>query len=240
MRYGKTLAAALIIAATPLLGYAKLDVRQGHPVVHGVYVNGHGPYRFLLDTGAQVNHIHAGLARSLDLRPTFQVDLVTITGSARTPGTGGLEVELDSARAGQQEFLFTDLVAVRQLGSDIQGVLGQAFLSRFDYLLDLRGKRLEFGAVQRPGTRVDFQIIDGRPAVFTSLGSLVLDSGTDRLILYSRVVRAKPLLIEGRTLRYEEAVTVPRQPAAAEDGLLPATLFRSVYVCNSEGYVVLD
>lgn len=240
MRHGKKLAAALLIAATPLLGYAKLDVRQGHPVVRGVYVNGHGPYRFLLDTGAQVNHIHGPLARSLGLRPTFQVDLVTVTGSARTPGTGGLEVAVDSAQASQQEFLFTDLVAVRQLGSDIQGVLGQAFLSRFDYLLDLRGKRLEFGAVQRAGTRVGFQLVDGRPAVFTSLGSLVLDSGTDRLILYSRVVRAKPLVIEGRTLRYYEAITVPRQPTAGEDGLLPASLFRTVFFSNSEGYLILD
>jgi hypothetical protein len=27
----------------------KIDVRDARPVVEGVYVNGHGPYRFLVD-----------------------------------------------------------------------------------------------------------------------------------------------------------------------------------------------
>lgn len=42
---------SLIIAAGPLFGAVKMQVRDGHPIVDGVYVNGNGPYRFLVDTG---------------------------------------------------------------------------------------------------------------------------------------------------------------------------------------------
>ena len=258
MRYAK-MNGSLIIAAAPLLGAAKLQVLQGRPVVNGVYVNGHGPYRFLLDTGAQSNQMETGLARSIGLRPTFQVEMVTAAGVARVSGGKGLEVSLDSVAADQQEFLYTDMQAVRQISSDIQGVLGQAFLSRFDYLLDLRAKRLEFGASDRQGTRAEFRMLDGRPAVFSSLGWLVLDSGADRLILFDAAsaknaytmrtatgflatgtIQTKPLVIEGRSIPHREAVAVPRQSGVSEDRLLPASLFHAVYVNNSKGYVILD
>jgi predicted aspartyl protease len=258
MHYAKMIG-SLIIAAAPLLSGAKLQIFQGRPVVNGVYVNGHGPYRFLVDTGAQVNQIETSLARSIGLHPTFQVEKVTATGTSHVPGVAGLDVELDSIKADQQEFLYTDLQAVRQLSSDIQGVLGQAFLARFDYLLDLRDKRLEFGQLDRRGTRVEFRLIDGRPSVFTSLGWLVLDSGTDRVLLFDvaaakrtytlrtgtgfleiGTIRTRPLVIEGRTIPHRETLEVPRQAGVSEDGLLPASLFRAVYVCNSEGYAVLD
>ena len=228
-------------------------------MVDGVFVNGHGPYRFLVDTGAETNQIDAALARSIGLEPAFQVELVTAAGTVRVPGGRGIEVSLDSARSDGQEFLYTDLRGVKQLASDIRGVLGESFLARFDYLLDLRGKRLVFGKLDREGTRAEFRMVEGRPSIFTSLGRMVLDSGSDRIVLFGAArrmgtstlyaasgfretgsVQAKPLVIEGRTIRHDDAVGVPRQAGVAEDGLLPSSLFRAVYVCNSERYVVLD
>ena len=41
--------------AQPVQPTLKLQVIAGRPVVDGVYLNGQGPYRFLLDTGTQVN-----------------------------------------------------------------------------------------------------------------------------------------------------------------------------------------
>src|SRR5579862_8304020 len=64
---------SLILGVGPLLGGVKLQVREGRPIVDGVYVNGHGPYRFLLDTGANVNLIETGLARKIGMNATFQV-----------------------------------------------------------------------------------------------------------------------------------------------------------------------
>jgi hypothetical protein len=53
---------SFIIAAVPALSEVKMQVRDGHPIVDGVYVNGHGPYRFLVDTGTNVNLIETDLA----------------------------------------------------------------------------------------------------------------------------------------------------------------------------------
>ena len=51
---------------------------------------------------------------------------------------------------------------------------------------------------------------------------------------------SRELVIEGRTIWRGEAVAVPRSPESSVVGLLPVSLFKSVYVCNSEGYVVLE
>jgi hypothetical protein len=150
--------------------------------------------------------------------------------------------------------------AVRELSKDISGVLGQAFLSRFDYLLDLRGRRIVFGARQPEGLRAELDMSTGRPTVFTSLGRLVIDSGTDRLVLFGKHNRnggvilrtangfmsatassGRRLLIEGREILYTGAVAV-QAPAgnSAEDGLLPAAAFHSIYFCHSKRYLVFQ
>jgi hypothetical protein len=92
----------------------------------------------------------------------------------------------------------------------------------------------------------------------TSLGSLVLDSGASSVTLFGRsvagVVRElltmtgsvkvgmvrSTLVIEGRTFWRGDAVAVPKSPEVSAGGLLPVSLFKAVYVCNSEGYVVLE
>jgi hypothetical protein len=127
----------------------KLTLFNGLPVVDGVFLNGEGPFRFLLDTGAQVNQLQADLAHKLNLVPSFRVDLTTAAGT--TPVAGGMvaEASLGSAKAQDLEFLFSSLDGVHVLSTSIQGVLGEEFLARFDYLLDLRGKRLTFSFDRR-------------------------------------------------------------------------------------------
>jgi len=232
---------------------------EGRPVVDGVYVNGHGPYRFLVDTATTSNHIEPRLAQTIGLRATFRTELTSAVGAITALGSDGVEVAVGEARADRQEFLFAGMEVVHQLSRDIQGILGQTFLSRFDYLLDLRGKRLEFGGQSPNGKRARFRNIDGRPAVATSLGNLVLDSGVARLILYGldtargdwvymRTVAGSQmagvvtsvLSIEGRYVWRGEAVTVPGRTEPGVAGLMPVNLFRSVYVSNSESYVVLQ
>lgn len=252
----------LTIATGPLLGAAKMQVRDGRPVVDGVYVNGHGPYRFLVDTGSNVNLIETGLARKIGMNPTFQVDLASAAGKTPTQGSDGNNVVLDSVRADEQKFLLSGLEAIHNSSPDIQGVLGQRFLAQFDYTLDLRDKRLEFGKQNRNGTRSRLKWVNARPTVSTSLGDLALDSGAARLILFGfqpdngssskaelrtvsgsqqvGLVSGKALVIEGRNVWNGEAVTMPSRNEPGVDGLLPLSLFRAIYVCNSEGYVVFE
>ncbi len=222
-------------------------------------MNGHGPYRFLLDTGTQLNHLDPKLAKSIGLRASLRVEVISAFAVAQAPAAEGIEIALESVKAGAQRLVFSDLETVHRLGYDIKGVLGQDFLSRFDYLLDLRAKRLEFSKQDRTGTRAEFQTIHGQQAVSTSLGWLLLDSGTAWVVLFgvpaaprtndiltlagsakAGTVPRKPLIIEGRTIRYDELVAVAGGNQAGVAGLLPVSLFKSVYFCNSEGYVVLD
>ncbi len=258
MAGSRILIGLLSVAACPLFAGLRLQIREGRPVVDGVYVNGSGPYRFLLDTGTNVNLIETGLARKIGMNATFEVDLASATGKTALPGRDGNEVELGPVKANDQKFLFSGMTAMHSL-PDVQGVLGQWFLSGFDYLLDLHGRRIEFGKQNPSGRRSAFRLMNGRTAVSTSLGDLVLDSGADRLILfgvdpdrdrqhYMRTVAGSQiagvvfsrLVIEGRNIWRGDALAIPRGAEPGVAGLMPLSLFRTVYVCNSEGYVVFE
>jgi hypothetical protein len=141
----------------------------------------------------------------------------------------------------------------------VKGILGQAFLACFDYRMDLEHKTLEFGKQEPAGTRMPFQLLEGRATLSTSLGNLVVDSGAARLLLFgvtpedgdkmptltmtgSRNVGTvtRKLLIEGRDIWRGDALALPGRPERGIAGLMPISFFKSVYICNSEGYVVLE
>jgi hypothetical protein len=249
-----------LIIGTPLFGGVKIDVRDGRPVVDGVYVNGHGPYRFLVDTGSNINLIETALARKIGMDATFQVDLASSSGKTALGGSDGNDITLDSVKADGQKILFSGLEAIHNRMPDVQGVLAQWFLIRFDYVLDLRGKRIEFGMPQRSGTRAPYKMVNARPVVATSLGELALDSGSAVLILFGvqpakdpgskelrtltgsrQIGRAfRTLVVESRKFWEGDAAVIPDRPEPGVDGLLPLALFKSVYFCNSEGYVVFE
>jgi hypothetical protein len=248
---------AMLIAA-PACAAVKIRLLDGRPIVDTVYLNGHGPYRFLLDTGTTLNHLDPRLAEWIGLRPTFSTNLVTSIGTTSFAGAGGIDVALGPVRSEAQTFLFGGLDTIHRSFPDLQGVLGQAFLSRFDYLLDLKGRRIEFGAREtgEAEARSRFQTVAGRPVVSTSLGSLVFDSGAADLTLFGarattptlemftmtgtlRVGTAwSKLVIDGRTFWRGDAIVVPHSAETGAAGLLPANLFKAVYVSNSSGYLV--
>jgi Aspartyl protease len=239
-----------------------VQIREGRPFVDGVYVNGHGPYKFLLDTGTTLNHLDLPLSESIGLRATFRTTLASSAGVTPATGSHGIEVVVGPVSAVNQTFLFSGVDAIEKTWPDIQGILGQDFLSHFDYLLDLRSKQLEFG--NRPfdgkGTQIPYKLANGRPAISTSLGWLVLDSGVQRLTrfgvqaseetLQMRTVSGtiqlgtvpSTLTIAGHCFWRGDAMAVPQryEAEAGADGLLPAGIFKSIYVSNSEGYVVLQ
>jgi Aspartyl protease len=236
-----------------------LKVSAGKPVVDGVFLNGHGPYRFLLDTGSQSNQLDSGLARKLGLVATLQLDLETQSGESTVAGGRVSKVTLGPAEASDQEFLFTRFDALSTLPADVRGILGQEFLSHFDYTLDFQHHRLTFGEPSATGVQTGFRLIYGRMAVSTNLGNLVLDSGAEILFLFRKSNRAASAQVIGATgarldVSFETAPEVcigdrhyrPAQaeyhpvPAAEEAGLLPANLFHAIFVCNSKQYVVFD
>ncbi len=248
--------------AAPSHQSARLLLVGGRPVVDGVFLGAQGPFRFLLDTAAESNQLDATIARKLGFNPTFQVEVVTASGLTYVPGAHLPEVSLASATAHEQEFLFSNLEGIHQLSPDIQGVLGQQFLSRFDYLLDFANRRLTFDLPPLGGNRLPFTRIHNVPAIETSLGRLLLDSGSDSLVLFgahspspgpgthtqivtntgSATVELLPTLrlkIGNKHYQAANAVLIP-QSTIRQGGLLPTSLFRAIYVCNSQSYVLLN
>lgn len=236
----------------------KLQVISGLPIVNGVFLNGQGPYRFLLDTGEQTNEIDLGLARKLGLRGTFQRELDTPAGASIVQGALVSRVSLGSMEASDQEFLITNREGLHDLSSDVRGTLGQQFLSHFDYTLDMRHHRVTFGDPAPEGSRVDFRLSEGCIVVPTDAGELMLDSGTDTLFFFRvsprlaaasittsnasmavAVERAPALRIGGRQYHPSTAAFHP-VPDAPADGLLPASLFDVIFVSNSGHYVIFD
>jgi hypothetical protein len=255
-----TVAASLLaIAVSPLTGAVKLEVRDGRPFVKGVYVNGHGPYRFLIDTGANMNVIEGDLAQKLGMSATFEDLVESALGKVSMPGSDENVVELGRVRAENQRFQFSTLESLHTVWPDVKGILGQSFLACFDYRMDLKHRTLEFGKQEPAGKRTPFRLLQGRTTLSTSLGNLVVDSGAARLLLFgvtpedgeqmpmltmtgSRNVGTvtRQLLIEGRDIWRGDAIALPGRPEPGISGLMPISFFKSVYICNSEGYIVLE
>ncbi len=263
--------AALLSLAAVTLAYArepgntagmKIRVIEGRPIVSGVFIEGRGPFTFLLDTGAQANSLAEPQAALLNWKPAYRVEVSTVAGLVWRGGYVATHVELGPARAERQEFLIEPLTEIRRLSGDIQGVLGQAFLGQFDYLLDLRRQRLAFGEPGLAGGfRAPIEHSHGRMVASTNRGRLVIDSGVNTLILHqAQDIRAQgharlatqaggadallgtvTLSIGGRD--YGNVIAALVAPSEAErpdtDGLLPASLLGWLYVSNSGGFVII-
>jgi predicted aspartyl protease len=247
------------IGAGSLLAEVRLEMREGRPVVDGVFVNGHGPYRFLIDTGSNLNLIEKRVGDAMGLVAAAEVEVKSSAGKTRMVESDGNEISLGSATARGQKLLVSAMREIRSVLPEVHGVLGQWFLGRFDYLLDIRGRRIEFGKQERTGRRLPSRLLNGRMAIWTSLGELLLDSGAVNLVRfgvtpdrsgmkYVETVAGgrfagsveSSLSIDGRNVWSGTAVAMPETDEAGVAGLMPVGLFRKVYVCNSEGYVVLE
>jgi hypothetical protein len=232
-----------------------LQMVDGRPLIDGVMVNGHGPYRFLLDTGSNVDFIEPGLAAEIGLETNYRNELASAGGSAAVIGSAENTIQIGSTVANRQLFIFSDLASIHHLSRDIRGVLGQVFLARFDYLIDFHAKRIEFGKRDWQGTRVPVRMVNGRPTVETNLGWFALDSGTKEVFLFgakaedvNQSVRTLTgsietgtvparLTIGDRPVWRGDAIAVPRQAKESGDGLLPVNIFKAIYVSHSENYI---
>ena len=262
--FGKSFWISVIACTTAFAGGGiHLEARGPYLVAADVYINNQGPFRFLLDTGAQSCAIRPDMAARLGVPVTGRVHHVSPVGSG-VAATGMLRsVALGPAAASGIEVLITDLPAVRQFDPTVDGVLGQSFLDRFDYLLDYKGRRFVAEPQGVRGVAVAFERSDGRMAVdVEAIGEtrkLVIDSGAPAVVLFGNLQR------QFRKSRRHVALTTnsgDRQTALTREkvrighwtskgvqtallagsgpGLLPASLFDALYVNNRKGYVILN
>jgi predicted aspartyl protease len=172
----------------------RVSLVNGYPFVEA-WVNGKGPFRMLLDTGASSCSLSPAAARTAGLVFDSRIRLTTTASEQTVPAARNLRVRVGVADAEGVEVLVQDLAAVRRLDAAVDGVLGQSFLTKFPYLLDFRARRIWFGPAavaqsSRLGAPLRWEESYGRMLVPVSLDAnaqpwrLVLDTGAPGLIVY--------------------------------------------------------
>jgi predicted aspartyl protease len=196
LTYASALLGGLIwfASAQTLAGsIVKFKLLRGYMIVIPVTVNGAGPYEFLLDTGSNTTLVSVEFARALRLRPIDRVELITVAGSQIVPRARLQSVAIGSKSAVDVEAVFSDPREARAISPEICGVLGQNFLSLFNYLINYRERLIEFddgGELEKSlrGERTPVELREGR-ALITSAGRerlrLALDSGAPAMILFN-------------------------------------------------------
>lgn len=181
---------------------------RGGAVIVPVLVEGRGPYSFLVDTGATRSVLRVGVARELAL-PTFgRMAVVTPVGNESREAVRIGRLSVGDAVA---EGILASVVDADALGMDgerFDGMLGQDFLSRFDFTIDYRRRQLVFGASSAHGRRFPLHRDGGRLLVeLPQPGEhddrplrFVPDSGASGLVVFDRGTRTslRASLIPGR------------------------------------------
>ena len=210
---------------------------RGGIVVH-VRVNDVGPFKFILDTGSSRSVIADDLARQLGAPVVAKSEVVTSAGSSVRLVVQLASVALDaSARVDALLAPVLPAANLAQLGPGVRGLLGQDFLSAFNYTLDYRRSRLTWDeplACDVPAA-VPMAAADGRfvMALEGDGGTrvrLVPDSGAEVAVLFRRktaVPEISRVRLGSTTLRGLRPVVVDRDDEHV-DGLLPLHGFASV------------
>jgi hypothetical protein len=257
---------------------------RSHFVVVPVSINGEGPFDFLLDTGTNATIIDPALKGQLALATTDRVSLVTIAGNEALPRARLRRLALGPRAVENLEVLCGELRDIRSVDARIRGVLGQNFLSQFNYILSYGERRIEFeedGEMERllVGTRLSFELDEGRIIVAAEPAfpkekalRLVMDSGTSSLIVFSdsirlrgsdidlsasqpvnaltnfgsremRTGRIRRLRIGSETFHQLPLVLIEgdaMKEGRTDDGLLPTSLFRSIYFNHRTKTLILN
>jgi len=178
-----------LAAAAP----ADLRIESGYPFID-VLVNGAGPFRMLIDTGADSCMLTPKAAKLAGLHFNARVSMVTVSGNSTVPVSPENEVRIGGNVRTRVEIAISSLDGIRQVDSRADGVIGQSFLRQAPYLIDYRAKQfwLDDEATARAAalpSAVASTPNRGETLVPVAIGtdhavrSLMLDSGTSDLIL---------------------------------------------------------
>lgn len=196
-------------ATTPSLASTPVRFKQVQNLaVVQVVINETGPFDFIFDTGASSSVVDFALAKQLNLSPVESSSVLTVAGSMTVPRYRLNSLALGSKSVRNLIVLGSELREIHAISAKIRGVLGQNFLSGFDYILNYRGQRIEFedngeftNALQ--GVRVPVERDHGRVLIATQPTSsqrrasrLVIDSGASSIVVFKAASRDSGLEID--------------------------------------------
>jgi predicted aspartyl protease len=153
-------------------------------------VNGRGPFRFIVDTGANHSTISPRLARQLGLKPTEEASIILdgITGTAKVSF-----VTVDQLQAGDLTIQGTDLPVVwAPVMAGADGILGAAGLTEKSLLIDFQRNRVAISRgveaeVRANSTKIHaLRVVPGLITLATQVGGVpvraVIDTGAERTL----------------------------------------------------------
>jgi len=159
----------------------RLD-RIGRVMTH-VKVNGKGPFRFVIDTGASRSTLAPHLARALDLHKTSgrNVILNGVTGAAEVPTVAVDSIEIGALRFEKQELpvIFTSIMG------NADGILGVAGFN--DQRIDVDFKRDRVSVLESNGRRPHYSMVTTR-ATRNINGLMIVDVRVGRRIRVKAVI----------------------------------------------------
>lgn len=193
-----------VVAEMPMSFYGN------RPVVE-VTVNGQGPFRFLIDTGA------GGMARA-DASLVEHLGLSIVGQESSSDAGNKTQASVDEVKfaiLSIKDLQFRDVTAYSRnyntatYLSHIDGILGFDLFADYLLTLDYPNKRvrIERGALSKPDGKqiLNFEMIDGNPYVEISIGNIktkaLIDSGNIRAVdLSSAFLKKVPLVSSPRTI----------------------------------------
>jgi hypothetical protein len=257
----------------------RFRLRDGYLIVVQTMVNGSGPFSFLLDTGTTRTVIDPELARQLQAPVIGTTSLAGIFRVRQDELVQLQDVRLGPVSLSGSVAVVDKLARQKFMTKGIRGILGEDFLSRFDFLIDYKQHLLRFGDPPPKGDRCRFETIGqyhGSPTtnriliqvefaeVSEKVMRLQLDTGarTPELFPVSHDARSllpwggsvattssadKVSILSNVTIRVgntkvsgQDVVQSRRALSFDADGLLPAAIFRRIYISHSGGFVVLS
>ncbi len=162
----------------------RLD-RIGRVMTH-VKVNGKGPFRFVIDTGASRSTLAPHLARALNLQHSVgrNVMLNGVTGAAEVPTVAVDSIEIGALRFEKQDLpvIFTSIMG------NADGILGVAGFQ--DQRIDVDFKRDRVSVLESNGKRPHYSMVTAR-ATRNINGLMIVD------VRVGRRIRAKAVIDTG-------------------------------------------
>ena len=177
-----------------------------------VRVNGAGPFRFRLDTGASRSVVADRLADRLGLVAVGQTLIVTHGGRARRPLARLDELAIDGGAAAPVPAAVILRAEDLDPAGGIDGLIGQDLLGSLVFTIDYARRRIWWHGRTVPdtprGTRLPLEVIDGRTFVTLPQRSgpvaelrLIPDTGADHLVLLDHPDRPLPFVTPLDTVR---------------------------------------
>jgi Aspartyl protease len=194
-----------------------------------VLINGKGPFRLVLDTGASKSALLPRVARAIGVEPKASGMIVHgVTGS-----TNVSTVDIDQLEVGEMLIGATTLPIVPDVFGGADGVLGNEALGDKRIYIDFRRDRIEImrSRSERPGlgmSKIPLKLTRGKLLAFrTRIGSVpttaVIDTGAQRTIGNKSLREA--LNRRKRAFQEEEIIGVTLDVAKGENIPTPPISF---------------